>query len=322
MLDFRHILLSLALASPAFGETAAGRVGVQMHEVAHIAGPATLGDVAAIEGVDNALLARHLLTAETGTASVDDVVRTLSEAGVRPDRIFVAGPVACRIETTAAHAAPSRAADDEWAEMAPAAGVFIEEPTPDLSVADELRAHVAVALGLDAAAVRIELPDSLPSDARLVELPPAKLGRLSLRVADAGVVRPVNAVVRAEVEQLVAARPVRRGQTLRPDDLRREMCVVEQLGDLPDPLAVVGQSVRRPLSPGDPITADALAARLLVERGQLLTVEHKAGGVVVRTLARSNGDAAFGQTVRAVCQSTGRELRVRLAGPQRGSVLD
>ena len=258
MLTFRHILPALLLAAPA--AAAQERVEVQMLEVAQIDGGLTLGDVCRGD-LPAGLAATPVAAEDPSVVTVEDVLRSLRQAGVEPHRVYVSGPAVCSVEA-APIPVPAPAGDDEWS--------FLREPEPT------------------------EEPEAAaePED------------------------RP------AVVERLALTRPVRRGQTLRPDDLR--VVQTEDPGRT-EPLALdaaVGQRAARDLDVGDLLDADHLAARLLVERGQLLALRHDRGGVTLRTLARSRDDAAFGQTARAVCETAGTTYRVRMTGPQAGVILD
>jgi flagellar basal body P-ring formation protein FlgA len=61
---------------------------------------------------------------------------------------------------------------------------------------------------------------------------------------------------------------------------------------------LAGRLTRRPLPEGTAITADALAAALLIKRGQLVTLVAESAGFEVRAPGRAMADASASQRVR------------------------
>ena len=59
-----------------------------------------------------------------------------------------------------------------------------------------------------------------------------------------------------------------------------------------------GRLTRRPLPEGTALTADALAAALLIHRGQNVTLAANAGGIEVRAPGRALADAGASQRLR------------------------
>jgi flagella basal body P-ring formation protein FlgA len=322
----RSPLFILVLVVPLVAASAAVAADVQMREVARIQDRLTIGDVAHLTGDAAALQGRTLVTRDPDKATVDDVVRALVEAGLREDRLYLRGPVLCRIvRAQPPRAAPARQVADEWGVLVEApVPVFVEEPVADVDLADTLRAAAAAGLNLDLVDVTVRLP-AYPAGAALIDRPVIdRLGRHAVRIhtPHRGEQR-INVEIGAEAERLVITRPIRRGQAIRPDDIEATRVPIESLDETAlDLMSAVGQEASRDLQPGQVLTPSLLAARKLVERGQLLIVTHRRGGVTLRTRALSRGTATYGQTVRANCQATGRDLLVKLTGPQAGTVLD
>ena len=325
-----HLLSAQLLAARPIDDA----VVVTLRERAErVAGRLTLGDVCEINGLEEDLSARQIVPREDGRVTLLDIVRTLADAGVRQDALHVRGAAECAIVDVGAAPAPAAevaAADPagEWDAIETVAAprpMFIA-PDLRLPLAERLRAQLAGTLNLRAEQVTLDFATSDRALAGSVEatmLQPERaddLGRVSWRVRDAdGRERVLRATATATAPRLVLARPVGRGQTIEPADVRQELATIDSVKDAGLALdQIVGQQAARDLKIGQPLTADLLAPRLLVRRGQPITVLVDRGGVQLQTIAFSRDDASLGQTVRAACEATGRVLVVRVTGPQVG----
>lgn len=323
----------LLAARLAAGSEADPTVHVELREFASVTGQPTLGDVCRIDEDDPELakLATRPVLVEGDRIEVADVVRTLRDAGIAEHRIHVRGPVMCAIKRIDVPAVLPESAG-EWEELRAvvvSARLRHEESTElaSLALSEQLRADLAMRLHLPLEDVRLTLSgdDAMfaagGGTAIITPLRADDLGRVSWKVRINGVERTVNAIAEATVDQLTLARPVSRGQVIRAGDVEKRRAVITQLSQRGvGQLDVIGQQAARDLVAGSILEADFLAPQLLVKRGQLVTVTFVRGGVEVRTLARSQDDAVYGQTVRATCDSTGEALRVLVTGPQAGTV--
>lgn len=101
---------------------------------------------------------------------------------------------------------------------------------------------------------------------------------------------PVTIETKASV--LVLRRPASRGARLTAADVEVQERVVGGPGDsyLTDVAQLEGHTLKRPLSIGSPLTADALSEDMLVKRGQSVTLLASASGFEVRAPGRAMSD--------------------------------
>lgn len=99
----------------------------------------------------------------------------------------------------------------------------------------------------------------------------------------------VPVTIETELPVLVVRRSVARGSALGLDDVVIERRTVHGLpaGYISTPDALTGRHAKRTLSAGTLLTADALAADRLVERGQQVTLLSQVGGIEVRAAGRA-----------------------------------
>jgi flagella basal body P-ring formation protein FlgA len=120
---------------------------------------------------------------------------------------------------------------------------------------------------------------------------------------------PVQMQVYRQV--LVTARPLARGDSLGPGDVRREERDVSQLGYgyIESLDQVAGRSLARPLNAGSVLTPGQLSSRQVIRNGDEVQLVAQLDGIEVRTAATalSGGD-------------TGERLRVRNA--HSGRIID
>lgn len=110
---------------------------------------------------------------------------------------------------------------------------------------------------------------------------------------------------------IVAAHAIPSNQTLTRADLKviRESGLGQQ--DLAHSLnAVLGQTLRAPVSKGTPISLDALQGATKVHAGQSLTVRVRSGLVVIKTTAIALQDGRSGQSILVKNPSSGKRYRV------------
>jgi flagella basal body P-ring formation protein FlgA len=109
---------------------------------------------------------------------------------------------------------------------------------------------------------------------------------------------PVRVIMRGEV--VVLAAPAARGEVLTLAHMRTESQDLAQLnaGYFSDPEEILGMVLRRPLRPGQVVTANALERPRLVARGQRVRVIAIGGSFAVQTEGEALADAAEGDRVR------------------------
>ncbi len=109
---------------------------------------------------------------------------------------------------------------------------------------------------------------------------------------------------------LVANGPLQRGQLLAADDMvLAERTVSQQArGFLLDPSQAVGYRLKRSLSEGDIITPGVIVAPPLIERGQQVTLEAKAGALRVRMAGVALEDGLAGEVIMVENRESGRKV--------------
>lgn len=120
----------------------------------------------------------------------------------------------------------------------------------------------------------------------------------------------VPVMVESETRLAVARRPLARGEMPSPNDLD---WVSRKVPGLPTqflarPTDTGGRRLRRPVAAGDAIPIDALAAPVLVERGQQVTLAAAASGIAVRASGVALDGGGFGDRVRVRNTVSGRVI--------------
>jgi flagella basal body P-ring formation protein FlgA len=136
-----------------------------------------------------------------------------------------------------------------------------------------------------------------------VALPRGTQSRVLARVACKNSVSwtlnvPVEIHRKADV--LVMRRAVGRGENIAAADVIVQSRVLPGLTSpyVSRPTDLAGRLTRRPIPEGTAVTADALAAPLLIHRGQNVVLTARAGGLEVRAPGVAMADAAAEQRVR------------------------
>ena len=127
----------------------------------------------------------------------------------------------------------------------------------------------------------------------------------------------VVAVAHVYARTAVPVSTVPRGQQPDPDALQwawTDLALTDQ-GVITDPRALEGMMAARDLAPGETVSQRDLKPRPLVERGELVDLVVRRGGVsaVVRAECRQNG--LMGETITVRNKLDGRLVVARVAGP-------
>lgn len=112
-----------------------------------------------------------------------------------------------------------------------------------------------------------------------------------------------RALVEAYADIVIAPNGLTRGETIKLADLkteRRPMSLVKEPA-FKNPAELVGQQVRMGVGPGQVVCKKNITIPYLVRRQQMVSVEAKAGGMLVQSLARAQMDGAEGETI--TCQN-------------------
>ena len=190
-------------------------------------------------------------------------------------------------------------------------------------LADAVAGAVATQLAADSSAIQLEW-GAIPSAASLSDSTPFSLsgkgteGWLVALFTPVGK-SPLAVRVRAGVLDSVpvAARPITRGTTLAPADIRREQRVrwgASSAAISPE----AGWVTRRAFAAGDVITPSSVTAPQVVQSGDQVRVEWQHGAVTVALDGVALASGGMGETVSVRLAQRGGQRRGRVTGP--GSV--
>ena len=120
--------------------------------------------------------------------------------------------------------------------------------------------------------------------------------------------------IRAAV--LAAAHRIARGSTIREDDITAKETEIPDLNAqyLRNPDDVLGNMARRNLSPGDPLTRDAITKPYLVTRGETVQLRLERNGIVLTSAARAEQDGKIGQVIRVRSLDFATSLKAQVTG--------
>ncbi len=319
-------LLSTSLARGDEAAPASEPVIVTLRaQATAVQGRVTLGDLCTLEGLPEAFAGRTI-TLTDGVVSMSDIVRHLTEAGVREDRLHVQGPIACKVTFIAGEQIEiGDESAGEWSDLA--APQSNEDTAADMALSQRLRDDLASRLGLPIDTIDLSFRGSdaaLAARRDVVVFGSQRaddLGSVSWFIRVDGKDETIRADAEATVTRPTVVRPIARGQTIRPEDLELRPSRIRRLAERGISLdEAVGQRAARNLDVGTALEPGQLQPTLLVKRGQRLTIVTGHGGISISLIAQSQGDATFGQSVRARVDSTGEMLSVRIVGPQLGTV--
>jgi flagella basal body P-ring formation protein FlgA len=157
---------------------------------------------------------------------------------------------------------------------------------------------------------------------------------LTLRTGSGVEQLAVDARVTLPPPVVVAARSLARGTVIAPGDVRLQRPaatggspVQQSIGyrratsgkaddafhSLED---VLGMEAARSISAGSALEPKMVRRPVLVERGELVTVVARSGGIRVRTTARAKEDASLGDLVAVESLESRKEYFARVCGPQ------
>jgi flagella basal body P-ring formation protein FlgA len=287
------------------------------------------------------------------TLSLDEIRKTLSDAGVHVAMIDFSGPLQCTISRSDVDADPDMALDQWIAARQPeaavpaaaaAAAVPAAKPAPAPAVDDASPIHSLKDLLQADLSTRLNIPlDQLqinfnPADQKLLNLsePQFKfnidgsfnrnLGDVSWQVqivTDTGS-KKVNILAqsRAWQTQIEFKRPLSCGELIRADDLTTHRLLVDHLSS--DPLLatdqVVGQQASRDIQTATIATAQLVEGVPLARAGQFISITANQGNVSVRSVAKAIEGGSYGQTIRVKSEITDEIFEVMLTGPQEATL--
>jgi flagella basal body P-ring formation protein FlgA len=149
---------------------------------------------------------------------------------------------------------------------------------------------------------------------------------VSFKTADGPVQLPVVAEISPPpVAAVVAIRSVARGEVVTAADVEL------RLVDAPSKAAgqrvaadsaekLIGMQTRQAIQADDIVYTDQVQARVLVKRGDVITVTSRSGGIRVRTSGRAMHDAAQGELVQVESLGSREKYDARVVGPREAAV--
>lgn len=292
---------------------------IRLHDVAGATGsPITLEEVAELEGVPARALAAtvvgHLEDGITRITITDaDVRRALDDAGVNWALVSLQGFQRCRVERIEPRDAGAKSVDADPRAVAsnPANEVRLDAET---SLRALVERQLVAAAGGEAEDVRMTFSerDAARLDVSAMttryEVTPQSstgLGRVPVQIVRYESDRPadrftVAATVERRVRAVVATETLRPGDRIGPGSVEVRDVYLDQMPESPLDRAELahGQVADGRIIEGGVLFPDDIRSRVLVKRGELVTVRAIAGNVVVRTVARAAEDGSLDQRIR------------------------
>ncbi|MHB1156373.1 MAG: flagellar basal body P-ring formation chaperone FlgA [Phycisphaerales bacterium] len=296
-----------------------------------------LGDIADLEGPDAIALADVSLGSLHAAASEGSRTFTLAEIRASLDaqhinwgKIDLRGPTRLTVRRFAPDTANTSGGD--VAKANPIATINADAPAIGRTLRQLITERIQRQAHPSDDALRIACQDAAAAawsmtDAEYrFEIEPAArqtLGRIPFNVRcykhdQLDSVQHLTVDVARQSQVVVTARQLQRGRILVPADLiaQTQWLDSDRVQPVTDPQIVVGQSTTRLIHAGAILQTDDIAPRLLVERGQLVTVRAVSGGIVVKFTARASEDGSAGQVIAAANPRTRETYTVRVTGPQ------
>jgi flagella basal body P-ring formation protein FlgA len=124
---------------------------------------------------------------------------------------------------------------------------------------------------------------------------------------------------------VIATRPIGRGEIVKAADI--ELRTIDPSAKSAGQRAVadsieklIGMEARQPIQPGDIVYTDSVQPRILVRRGDVITVVSQSGGIRVRTTGRATQDAAQGELVQVESIGSRAKYDARVTGTREAAV--
>lgn len=116
---------------------------------------------------------------------------------------------------------------------------------------------------------------------------------------------------------VVPARPIERGATIQPGDVKKLAMPKAQLrtGIVTNTDELTGMAAKRNLSPDKPVRRSDLEHPKLVERNALVTISYEIPGLKLKSQGRAQANAALGETVSVLNTRSNRMVQAIVRGP-------
>ncbi|MEM9403988.1 MAG: flagellar basal body P-ring formation chaperone FlgA [Pseudomonadota bacterium] len=173
---------------------------------------------------------------------------------------------------------------------------------------------------------RLQLPRCTTAIDPYIQNPGRNVGRMVVGVRCSGdkpwnVYLPVRVALMETV--LVTARPLQQGHVLTREDLMAEQRDVSEVfgGFLSDADAAIGQRLKRSVGSGVVLTPAQVQPRILVERGQTVTLTVQGSSLNISMQGKALMDGAANQRIRVENVGSGRVVEGLVRSSQHVQVL-
>lgn len=114
-----------------------------------------------------------------------------------------------------------------------------------------------------------------------------------------------------ELEVVVAARALNRGDIVTRQDLKLKTVLENEVRGSwhTDTDALVGQSAKRNIQPGQPVTDRMVEAPKLIDRGDSVKIVAGDGGIQITVMGTALSDGKEGQQINVKNNASGRTVR-------------
>ncbi|MTH78911.1 flagellar basal body P-ring formation chaperone FlgA [Paracoccus aestuariivivens] len=116
--------------------------------------------------------------------------------------------------------------------------------------------------------------------------------------------------ISVQADALVAARTLRSGIVLSPEDIRIDPLAN---GNLSDPESIVGMELRVMISAGRPIERSYLAAPRIIVRNQTVTIAFERDALRIETEGRALSAGSVGEVIRVMNNASRTTLSGHIA---------
>lgn len=279
---------------------------------------------------------RPAVTLQGAYVQVSDM---FDDAGPAGDRVLGRGPAAGgRIVVEASQAAAiARQFGVDWRPSSSGEQIVIDRPGKAVPREDILAAiRSALKAGGAAADVQVDLTsyaaplvgfgarpeiaveqlDSDPGNGRFtaglaISTPGEPLQRLR-----------VSGRVQEMVEAVVAARRLPAGAAILPGDVRMDRVPVAGRQDAAAQIdQVIGQALRHPLNPGQPVPLSDLRRAVLVQKGALVDMQLQSPGLVVSATGEAAEAGGLGERIGVINPVSGAMVEAEIVGLDQVRVL-
>lgn len=129
---------------------------------------------------------------------------------------------------------------------------------------------------------------------------------------------PPRPAAKSHVGAMIFERPLRRGETIRPQDVSLARIPSRQAaGSFPDDEAVIGRQLKQAVNAGQPVLARHLHPVYLVREGDQVTLSVANSGIFVETSAIAEENGQYGSWIKVANSRSGTIIQARIVGEKK-----